>query len=283
MGFEDRHYRQASYGGGNPAGRTGFFLPGITPMVKYLLIINVVVHIIQSLTPGSLESWFAASGHPVSNAFQLWRLVTFQFLHGSPGHLLFNMIGLYFLGVILERAWGSRQFLKFYLVTGAVGGFIYVLASCFGAFQDSLLVGASGGVLALMVGCAILFPQMKLLVFFILPVSIRVIASFLVLAYFFNVIQEFNNPASNAGGDLCHLGGMITGFFWVMARPYLAGLQQQRQQGSFEHKHQQQANQQYEVDRILAKVHEKGIQSLTRNEKKTLQQATDSQKQNTPR
>ena len=193
------------------------------------------------------------------------------------------MLGLYFLGVILERTWGSRKFLRFYLVTGAVGGLVFVLASSFGAFYGYPLVGASGGVLALLVGCAILFPHMKVLIFFILPVSIRVIATFLVLAYFFSVISDFNNPTSNAGGDLCHLGGMVTGFLWVMSRPYLAGLRQQQQQGAFERKRQQQAAEQYEVDRILAKVHEKGIHSLNRREKQILQKATENQQQKNAR
>ena len=68
-----------------------------------------------------------------------------------------------------------------------------------------------------------------------------------------------------------------------MARPYLAGLQQQKQQGAFERKRQQLSTRQYEVDRILAKVHDKGIQSLSKREKKILQQATESQKHNTIR
>ncbi len=182
-------------GGGGMRMQAGGMLPSLTPYVKYLLIINVVVHMIQSIFPERLEPLFAASGASISNALQIWRLITFQFLHGSPGHLLSNMLGLYFLGTILEKSWGSKNFITFYLVSGVFGGLLFTIASAFGAFHGRPLVGASGGVLALLVACAILFPHIKILLFFIVPISIRVIAVFIGLGYFFNVIQEFNNPA----------------------------------------------------------------------------------------
>ena len=153
MGFEDRHYRQANYsdGHGGAQRRMGFNMPAPTPVVKYLLIINVVVFIGQCLMEGKLEAFFAATGDSMSSAVQIWRLITFQFLHHTGGlmHLLFNMLGIYFLGPTLERSWGGKGFLKFYLTCGAVGGLIYVLACLFGWMDGGILIGASGGVLGM--------------------------------------------------------------------------------------------------------------------------------------
>lgn len=279
MGFEDRHYRQVNYGGGQGGGqrRMGLNMPAPTPVVKYLLIINVVAFIVQCMANGRLELIFAATGDSMGSALQAWRLITFQFLHDTSNlmHLVFNMLGVYFLGPTLERSWGGKGFLKFYLTCGAVGGVIYVVASLLGWMGGGTLIGASGGVLGMLVACAILFPQFVVFLF-IFPVPIRFAAILFTILYLLNIIRG----GPNAGGDLCHLGGMATGFLWIMARPYFAGLQEQRQQGAFDRKQQRQANQQYEVDRILAKVHEKGIQSLSKREKQVLQQATEAQKHN---
>jgi len=283
VGFQDRNYYHkpqgfGSGGGGMQQGGMGIFLPRITPMVKYLLIVNVAVFFLQSVRPGSLEGWFAASGGTYTQALQVWRLVTFQFLHGGTSHLVFNMLGLYFLGTILERSWGSKQFIYFYLISGAVGGLLFVVANTFGAFGVSYLVGASGGILALLAACAILFPHLKVLLFFIVPVNIRVIAAALALIYFFSVLRDYNAFDSNAGGDLCHLGGMVTGFVWVMSRGRLTSLWQKHQTGAYQRKLEQGEKTQFEVDRILAKVHQHGLQSLSRKEKQILQKATEDQK-----
>lgn len=287
MGFQDRNYYHKPQGfgsgggfggGGMPQGGMGIFLPKITPMVKYLLIINIAVFFLQSVQPGSLEKWFAASGGTYIEALQVWRLVTFQFLHGNTSHLVFNMLGLYFLGTILERSWGSKQFLYFYLISGAVGGGLFVAANTFGVFGVSYLVGASGGILALLMACAILFPHIKVLLFFIVPVNIRVIAAALAGIYFFSVLRDYNAFGSNAGGNLCHLGGMATGFVWVMGRGRLTALWRKHQTGAYQRKLEQVEKTQFDVDRILAKVHQQGLQSLSRKEKQILQKATEHQK-----
>lgn len=254
----------------------GFGLPKPTPVVKYLLIINLVIFVLQCFSKGKLENAFAATGYSTLHVLQVWRLITFQFLHDTHDllHLVFNMLGIFFLGPTLERSWGSKRFLRFYLLCGLVGGLIYVLANRFGWIGGMYLIGASGGVLGLLVACAILFPHFVVFLF-IFPVPIRFAAILFTILYLLNVIRG----GVNAGGDICHLGGMATGFLWVMGRPYLAGRRQQKQQGAFERKRQQQAAEQYEVDRILAKVHEKGIHSLSRREKQILQRATENQQQ----
>ncbi|MBN2064300.1 MAG: rhomboid family intramembrane serine protease [Sedimentisphaerales bacterium] len=294
MSFQDRNYYGGGQGGmGGPFGggsRLSFGLPSWTPMVKLLIIINVVVFVIQhvlgpnlmALVPGELticrnavDAWFSVIGFKLIYAIQLWRIITFQFLHADMMHLLFNMLGLFFLGPVLERSWGSRHLLFFYLTCGAVGGMLYNIASLVGFLGFGTLVGASGGVLGLMVACAILFPQFQVILF-IFPVPIRFACVLFTVMYVVNVLQQ----GRNAGGDLCHLGGMATGFAWIMWRPLWQKKVSAIKEGAFQAKQQEQVNLEYEVDRILAKVHSQGIHSLTSREKQILQQATENQKRN---
>jgi len=276
MVFQDRDYygqRQTSgYGWGGGIPRIG--LPRLTQMVKYLLMINIAVFFLQMMLPGRLEMVFALFSGPAMVVAQIWRLITFQFLHASLGHLFMNMLALYFLGPTLEGNWGSKRFLYFYLICGAVGGLVFLIGSQISSFFGGVLVGASGGILGLLVACAILFPHFVVFIF-IFPVPIRLAAVGFTLFYVLNVISK----GYNAGGDLCHLGGMATAFAWIMGRGYVSGLQRKFGAGSSGRKREQEARLQYEVDRILAKVHEEGIQSLSRREKHILQKATEEKKQ----
>lgn len=269
MGFQERpYYREKQSFGPGSGGLGGISLPRLPVAVKYLLIINVAVFIMQSFYDHAMINAFAAGPEPL----QLWRLLTFQFLHGGVTHLLFNMIALYFLGRHLETRWGTASFLRFYLICGAVGGALYIIATQSGLMSTRPLIGASGGVLGLLVACAILFPQIRILVMFMFPMSIRTAAIIFAVMYPLLIIR-----GDNAGGNLCHLGGMATGFLWITARPYLSSRQRKVSQVSRQHRSQDRAKLQFEVDRILAKVHQQGIQSLTRREKQTLKDATDQQ------
>ena len=255
MSFQDRQYNQSGNQGGFGSGGFGgggmhFSTGNLTPAVKMLLIINLAVFVVQHLLgpqligiipdelkyklfhgtqlpngqwgfpqgagPNGIEAWFSVVGFSPKYAFQIWRLLTFQFLHADVMHILFNMLGVFFLGPVLERSWGTKRFITMYLVSGAVGGALYSLASLFGIFGSSMLIGASGGVLALLVACAILFPQFQVILL-IFPVPIRFACGLFTVLYILNVISG----GANAGGDLCHLGGMATGFLWVMGRPKL--------------------------------------------------------------
>jgi len=281
MSFQDRGYYQ-NEGGGYGGGGYGLFagMPSPSPMVKRLLVINIGIFALQFLTIDILrlfprdafERLFAATGTPGLTAVQVWRLLTFQFLHANFIHLLFNMLGLFFLGPVLERSWGSRSFIKMYLISGAVGGALYTASNYFGKFHG-YLVGASGGVLALLVACAILFPHFRVILV-IFPVPIRFAAVLFTIMYLVNVAQA----GPNAGGDLCHLGGMVTGLFWVLGRPWAERLRR-RHKTVFQQRRQiMEVQEEIEVDRILAKVHQQGIHSLTEKEKEVLRAATEKQK-----
>jgi membrane associated rhomboid family serine protease len=121
---------------------------------------------------------------PGGRRLQPWRLIGYQFLHSREmfWHIIVNMFGLYFLGPGLERSWGSRKFLAFYLICGASGGILYSLLVRVGLPGGGPMVGASGAVLGVIAACAILFPHI-VLVFFVFPVPIRVMAVLLAVSF----------------------------------------------------------------------------------------------------
>ena len=94
-------------------------------------------------------------GAVVFFAGKLWMVVTYMFLHGGFWHIFFNMLVLWMFGTVLEREWGSREFLKYYLLTGIGGGLSYAL---FNIHSDVPTVGASGAIYGLLAAYAVLSP-----------------------------------------------------------------------------------------------------------------------------
>jgi len=250
--------------------RIGF--PKPSSVVTYLLIINLAVFFISIIIKplgAMIYSLFELDATSVPRAFQLWRLITYQFLHASRIHILYNMLGLYFLGPILERHWGSKRFLKFYLGCGAAGGVFYLLLVAVGFLSAGVMVGASGAILGMLAACAILFPSFIIFVI-VFPIPIRVVAVAFTIFYLFAVIGR----ASNAGGDAAHLAGMAAGAVYVFWPKWRSKLKSKADSSRWQQQIHNQQNLQVELDRILEKVHEKGISSLTRKEKKILKEAT---------
>jgi membrane associated rhomboid family serine protease len=271
MGLYDRDYTRENYVyrfQGTPQMRLGF--PRLTPMVKLLLIANVAVHFIQVLGAHVfLTDWFSVCPASFLMAIQLWRLITYQFLHGSFMHILFNMLGLYFLGPTLERHWGSKRFLMFYLGCGVAGGLFYTLLVAVHFLPAVPMIGASGAILGMLAACAILFPNFVVFIF-LFPVPIRVAAVALTVIYVLAVLSR----ATNAGGDAAHLAGMAAGAAYVFSEGWRERIKFQIRSSTRKRKIADQRKLQFEVDRILKKVHDHGIQSLTSAEKRILREAT---------
>jgi membrane associated rhomboid family serine protease len=278
MGLYDRDYSQESYQQAYPYGppmRMGF--PKVTAVVRQLLIINIVVFLAAIIIRPLgvlIYDWFQLDPTTLVRALQLWRLVTYQFLHGGIWHIFLNMIGLYFLGPTLERHWGGRKFLVFYLSCGAVGGVFYLLLVAVGFLPAMAMVGASGAILGMLAACAILFPHIRLFIFpLFFPISIRTAAIIFSAMYLFFVVTR----AANAGGHAAHLAGMAAGAIYVFSQAWQTKVKMKIQTSAHRRKAAEQRNLQAELDRILAKVHEHGIHSLTPKEKRTLKRATEAE------
>lgn len=164
---------------------------------------------------------------------QVWRLVTFQFLHANLGHLFFNMLGLYIFGPLVEEYLGRKKYLAFYLVCGIFGGLSYLILNLAGLVSNSMglghlpglliedphvpLVGASAGVFGVIMACGRIEPNEPVNIAFT-PITIKM----WVAAYAYVAIAAINLlfGGQNAGGDAAHVGGAIAGFYFVL-RPHL--------------------------------------------------------------
>ena len=248
--------------------------PKLTPVVKWLLIINIGVFLAAILIKPLgvfIYTWFELDATSLGRALQPWRLITYQFLH-DPNfflHIFMNMLGLFFLGPTLERHWGSRRFLPFYLGCGVAGALFYFFLVVVKFLPAVPMIGASGAILGMLAACAILFPQFVVFIV-IFPVPIRIAAVGLTALYFLLVVTK----GYNAGGNAAHLAGMAAGAAYVFSQSWRDKFKFKLRSGHWEKQMASQRNLQAEVDRILGKVHNSGIQSLSSKERKILKEAT---------
>jgi len=279
MGLYDRDYTQENYrsqSSGAPQMR--FVSAGLAPVVKWLLIINTAAYLASFLVPAVeyfFFEWFSVYPTSVGRSLQLWRLITYQFLHDGPWHLFVNMLALFFFGPMLERSWGGRKFLVFYLLCGMTGGIVYPLLVLAGWLDAAYLVGASGSILGMLAAGAILFPNLTVYVWGIFP--LRLITLAIIFAGISIITLLRPDRSANAGGEAAHFAGMVTGAIYVLSQSWRAKLRLKIRGGGWEKKMAAQRKLQVEVDRILQKVHDSGIHSLTAQEKRILKKATEAE------
>lgn len=145
---------------------------------------------------------------------QPWSVLTYMFFHEGIFHILFNMLFLYWFGLLLNEYLGSKRLANIYVLGGLAGGLLYlVMYNISPYFADSLatarMLGASAGVYAVVVAAATLAPNTTFFLLLLGPVKIKYIAIFYVLIAF------VNSTGNNAGGELAHLGGAALGFLYV--------------------------------------------------------------------
>ena len=121
-----------------------------TPTIIALIIINVLVFAATWLVPGQQAPMIdlLALHYPNHEDFRIWQYLTHMFMHGSPAHILFNMLALYMFGGVLERLWGVRRFLVFYFVAGIGAGLIYTSVNMLefqSIYRDLVETGVSEG------------------------------------------------------------------------------------------------------------------------------------------
>lgn len=140
-----------------------------------------------------------------------WQVVTGMFMHGGLGHIIFNMYGLYIFGKPLELIWGKLRFLSFYLTTGILANIASVLVYMFSP-NTITLIGASGAVYAVLLAFASYYPNVKLLLFFFIPLKVKwAILLFVIISLLF----QFTNIASFIG-HLTHLFGFLFSFLYLL-------------------------------------------------------------------
>jgi len=148
---------------------------------------------------------------------QIWRFLTFQFVHAHLQHLFFNMLGLYFFGQMIESFLGRQRFLIFYLVCGAAGALVYLGLWKLNVLVGSPwvpLVGASAGIFGILAAASRVAPRATVMMAFPpMPIELRTWAMLLLGIAALTII--FAGP--NAGGEAAHLGGAIAGYLGIRA------------------------------------------------------------------
>lgn len=276
-------------------------LPTIT---RNLLLINVLA----LLANGVFGMFMASQGKDLNSYlglyyigspyFQIYQLVTYMFMHGGWIHLIFNMFALWMFGGIIERMWGPKKFLFYYLACGIGAGLTQEAVQFLGfANPLSSTVGASGAVFGILLAFGMLFPNERL---FIIPIPFPIKAKWLVIGYgALELVQAFGY--NDGVAHFAHLGGMIFGYFLIRywaKHPGRSGYhdnsdpfdklrnaygnwrkRQAREQSQRDAQSDRQQDWDYnarqrrkqeEIDRILDKIRKSGYDSLTWEEKQTL-------------
>ena len=188
----------------------GNSLQRTTPIVLNLIIINGLVFLAQMFLDKTMDLTNTLALYPYETSqFKPYQLVTHMFAHAGFFHILFNMYGLWMFGTVLERAWGPKRFLIFYLVCGLAAGIAQALL-----VHDAAAIGASGAVMGLLGAFGYLFPNTQ---FFIIPFPFPIKAKYLVIVI--AAIDLFSGIHPGAKDDIAHfahLGGLVMGLILVI-------------------------------------------------------------------
>ncbi len=202
---------------------------GMPPVTKYILGINIFLFVLKYVVASSFDlDHYLALYYFKSQYFKPYQLVTHMFVHGGFTHILFNMMGLYSFGSILERLWGSKRFLNFYLLCGLGAALAQLGSNYYTDFQLSQMnlthpddidtykyiidnmacVGASGAVFGLLAIFGVLFPEMDIFLLFFRVQARNAVWISLVVGYGLSLLMDTH--ISNT----CNLGGALSGYLF---------------------------------------------------------------------
>ena len=273
---------------------------------RTLTLLLVVLNVLAFLAQLALERfttfdvlYYGALSLDGLKQGHVWQLLTYQFMHAGPLHLLFNCLAIYFFGLEVEHALGRVRFLVLYLASGTIGGLVQILAGlALGNTFAAPVVGASAAAFGLVAAFAMLFPDRIILLFMILPLRARYL---LIMEAIVAIWGMFGSRYLHSSGpqiaDAAHIGGMLTGIFfarcavdWNWEWPKLnRGTAKTPRRlvrvtsgssGSWARKKQAAEPDlppedflSREVDPILDKINAHGMQSLTERERRILEAA----------
>jgi membrane associated rhomboid family serine protease len=277
-------------------------------VVAQIIIINVIVFAFHAVLRlfgqgifNTVYLHFAIPSEIELFILRPWTIITYAFTHSMATfwHILMNMLVFYWFGKLVEEYLGSKKLIGIYILGAIFAGAVYLLAYNFipfyRDFSRAILVGASGSVYAIMVAAATLMPDYRFFLLFLGPVRIKYIAAVLIFISFISTADY------NAGGNLAHLGGAFLGYIFVIqlrrgsdwSRPvtavidFIKGLFIKKPKIKVSHKRPverkapspnpsnvsskpQPRPDQKEIDAILDKISERGYESLTKEEKEKL-------------
>ena len=259
----------------------------LTPVVKRLLIANIVIFILTSIFPSAAAY---LSFQPARIVVQPWGVLTYMFVHANFWHLFFNLLALFFFGPPIEERWGSREFTKYYLICGLGGAALSFLFAFYAG-----VVGASAAVYGVMLAFAMLWPDAPIYIWGIFPIK----AKWLIIGL--AALSLFSAVGGSADGvaHFAHLGGIAAGFLYIKIDATTGGPMQKLQklvskrrlkvipgQGQTVKKEEPRGRRRREdevldeVDRVLDKISTHGMSSLSAEERRLLDEVSKRYRQN---
>lgn len=188
------------------------YWPPFSPLLKRIVGFTIVCFILQKLDPyvfnNSFQYYLTLVPARVVHGFAIWQLVSYIFLHGGILHIILNMLMLWMFGAELERIWGSKRFIIFYLAAGVFAGVISVISYY---EQNTPIVGASGSIYALLVAYGFMYPNRELLFFGIFPMKTKYFIMLICVITFYVALGE-------GGGNVAHfahIGGIAFGLIYM--------------------------------------------------------------------
>ncbi len=303
MGLYDREYVKIG-----PKSQQGLGALSAWSANTWIIVINVAVFVLTAFSPvwwnavmewghfSTAKAFMYLAVNPATDrstpvfGLEVWRFITFQFLHANFTHLLFNMMGLFFFGGLVENYLGKKRYVAFYLACGMCGALLYLILNfgglIFGPVPGLLfhdpempLVGASAGVFGILMACAFIAPNAIVYIYFLFPMRLRTVVYAFIAIAAFTVLTY----GPNAGGEAGHLGGAIAGAYLIrhthLLRDFLDIFGAGRPGGGRASRAARRGvGDEGEVDRILTKVAQQGLRSLTDGEKRALRRATEARK-----
>ena len=254
----------------------------ITRIVLALMAVNVLVYLVGWIGGTSvilqMIEWCGLTPNDVKQG-HIWQLLTYMFLHADLLHLFFNMFTLWMFGCEIERSWGSREFLKYYAVTGVGAGILtFALSLSLHSNTGVPTIGASGAIFGVLVAYALVFPNRLIYLWFIFPIKAKYLVGCFAI---FTFIASFKQPQGGGVAHFAHLGGILIGYLYVKAdwrisriSRFLSEKSRKRKLAKLGNSRQEEDRILEQVDRILDKINAQGMDSLTGKERKILERAS---------
>lgn len=255
--------------------------PSLPRGIKMLLIANGLVYLLQLIIGQGMIEVFGCTPVKVLQDLSVYQLVTYMFLHGGLFHILINMFVLWMFGPEIELTWGTKQFFKYYFLTGISGGIFTVMLQPNSPIPT---IGASAAIYGILVAYAMMFPNRTIYLYFLVPIKVKYAVILFVGLEF---LASFSGRTDGVG-HYAHLGGAVVGFLYLKLdwrlrrflgifspRRWFGGMKYRRNSRKLEKNRQKTEEIMKRVDEILDKINEVGIENISEEERRFLGNASE--------
>ena len=255
---------------GNFSYKSGLF----SEAIKVLITVNFLIYLLQSISglEVATDLWrlFGLVPKQIWSNLMLWQPFTYLFFHDSnPWHVLMNMFVLWMFGTELERAWGKKNFIKYYFITGIGSG---IITGCFSLNSMVPLIGASGAVFGIILAYGLIFPNRTIYLWGIFPIKSIVFVIFVGALSLFSTINSTSNVS-----HLTHLAGMFIGYIYLKRKWRFKTIMFSLRKMIIEYQIQKEEKKaifkksvENDIDILLDKINRSGFDSLSSDEEKQL-------------